>query len=274
LEAAVPANVRYIVDDVDAAIDFYRDRLGFDVAFHPAPGFAQLSRDGLNLLLNQPGAGGAGRAGGEPEPGGWNRVQLTVEDLAATVTKLEQEGTRLRGEPVEGNGGRQAVLEDPSGNPIELFEPSPSQVMPVPSDAQVLTPFLAVDDVAAFIAFVQAAFGARELYVMRSADEVVRHCRLDLGGSQLMVSSGTDDFTPKPCMLHLYVRDVDEVHRAAVIAGATSLREPTDEFYGDRTGGVEDRWQNQWWLATHVEDVEPHEMERREKAFREQRGSV
>lgn len=76
------SNVRYIVDDVDAAIDFYRDHLGFDVDIHPAPGFARLSRAGLKLLVNAPGAGGAGRAGGDPQPGGWNRFQLTVDDLA------------------------------------------------------------------------------------------------------------------------------------------------------------------------------------------------
>ena len=90
-------SVRYIVDDVDAAIEFYRDRLGFDVDMHPAPGFARLSRDGLHLLLNAPGAGGAGRAGGEPQPGGWNRFQLTVDDLQAVVDDLEQAGVTFRG---------------------------------------------------------------------------------------------------------------------------------------------------------------------------------
>jgi catechol 2,3-dioxygenase-like lactoylglutathione lyase family enzyme len=117
-------SVRYIVDDVEAAIEFYRDRLGFDVDMHPAPDFARLSRDGLRLLLNAPGAGGAGRAGGEPQPGGWNRFQLTVDDLHAVVDDLEQAGVTFRGQLVEGQGGNQILVEDPSGNPVELFEPA------------------------------------------------------------------------------------------------------------------------------------------------------
>lgn len=118
------ASVRYIVHDVDAAIGFYRDRLGFDVDMRPAPGFAALTRDGLRLLLNAPGAGGAGRAGdADPEPGGWNRFQLTVDDLDATVDRLRRDGARFRGDLVQGKGGRQILVEDPFGNPVELFQP-------------------------------------------------------------------------------------------------------------------------------------------------------
>jgi len=120
------ASVRYIVDDVDAAIVFYRDRLGFEVDMHPAPGFAALRRDDLKLLLNAPGSGGAGRAGGtRPEPGGWNRFQLTVDDLQVTVDRLRSEGARFRGDLVEGMGGSQILVEDPSGNVVELFQPAP-----------------------------------------------------------------------------------------------------------------------------------------------------
>ena len=120
-------NVRYLVKDVDDSIEFYRDRLGFKVDMHPAPGFAALSRGELRLLLNQPGAGGAGVAGGNPEPGGWNRIQLTVDDLERTIAELERSGVRFRGDPVDGAGGRQVLVEDPSGNPIELFEPASSR---------------------------------------------------------------------------------------------------------------------------------------------------
>lgn len=115
--------IRYIVHDVEAAISFYRDRLGFEVEMHPAPGFAALRRGDLRLYLNVPGAGGAGRAGGQPEPGGWSRFQLEVEDLADQVERLRAAGVTLRGEVVEGKGGRQVLVEDPSGNPVELFEP-------------------------------------------------------------------------------------------------------------------------------------------------------
>ena len=121
------AAVRYIVDDVDRAIDFYVGRLGFSVAMHPAPGFAALDRDGLRLLLNAPGAGGGGQAGtATPAPGGWNRIQLVVDDLDGTVERLRAAGTRFRGEIVQGNGGRQALVDDPAGNPVELFEPIPT----------------------------------------------------------------------------------------------------------------------------------------------------
>lgn len=115
-------NVRYIVDDVDQAIEFYRDRLGFTVDLHPAPGFAALSRGDLTLYLNAPGAGGAGTAGGTPEPGGWNRFQIEVTDLEDFIDGLGDDPT-FRGETVEGMGGRQVLLEDPAGNVVELFEP-------------------------------------------------------------------------------------------------------------------------------------------------------
>lgn len=118
------ASVRYIVRDVDEALEFYRDRLGFEVVMHPAPGFAALSRGDLQLYMNAPGAGGAGRAGGNPEPGGWNRFQIEVDDLDAFIEELQSNDAAFRGDLVEGVGGRQILLEDPSGNVIELFEPA------------------------------------------------------------------------------------------------------------------------------------------------------
>ncbi|HEX5163827.1 MAG TPA: VOC family protein [Thermomicrobiales bacterium] len=120
-------NVRYIVNDVDDAIAFYTQHLGFQVDMHPGPGFARISRGDLALLLNTAGGGGgAGQSmpdGRRPEPGGWNRIQLEVDDLAAVVDPLRQAGAQFRNEIVTGNGGKQILLEDPSGNPIELFEP-------------------------------------------------------------------------------------------------------------------------------------------------------
>lgn len=119
-------SVRYIVHDVDAAIDFYEKHLGFEVLMHPAPGFAALQRGALRLLLNAPGAGGAGQSmpdGSVPVPGGWNRIQVEVQELEVLVNQLKEQGLTFRNEIVIGIGGKQILLEDPSGNPIELFEP-------------------------------------------------------------------------------------------------------------------------------------------------------
>jgi catechol 2,3-dioxygenase-like lactoylglutathione lyase family enzyme len=120
-------SVRYVVNDVDEAVSFYKEALGFSVEMQPGPGFAAISRGELRLLLNRPGAGGAGQAmpdGQVPAPGGWNRIQIEVEDLDAAVARLRTAGSRFRNEIVVGQGGKQILLEDPSGNPIELFEPA------------------------------------------------------------------------------------------------------------------------------------------------------
>lgn len=120
-------SVRYIVDDAEAAIAFYTGLLGFTVGMHPAPGFAALDRGDLRLLVSEPvGAGGAAQAmpdGRKPEPGGWNRIVITTEDLDAEVERLRAGGASFRNEIVSGFGGKQILLNDPSGNPIELAEP-------------------------------------------------------------------------------------------------------------------------------------------------------
>jgi catechol 2,3-dioxygenase-like lactoylglutathione lyase family enzyme len=121
-------SVRYIVDDVDAAIDFYSRALGFQVDMHPAPTFAMLSHGDLRLVLSAPGGGpGGGQAmpdGTMPAPGGWNRFQLEVDDIEAAVARLREEGAHFRNDIVAGVGGKQVLVEDPAGNPVELFEPT------------------------------------------------------------------------------------------------------------------------------------------------------
>ena len=120
-------SVRYITDDVDAAVEFYAERLGFHVEMHPGAGFAILSRGDLRLLLNRPGAGGAGQPTPDrrnPQPGGWNRIQIEVSNLERAVAALRESGASFRNDIVTGRGGSQILLEDPSGNPIELFQPA------------------------------------------------------------------------------------------------------------------------------------------------------
>lgn len=119
--------VRYIVYNADAAIDFYTKMLDFHLDLHPAPGFAMLSRGDLRLAVNVPNApgGGGGTAmpdGRQQQPGGWNRFSLEVDELASLVETLRKKGAHFRNDIVTGTGGKQILLEDPDGNPIELFE--------------------------------------------------------------------------------------------------------------------------------------------------------
>ena len=120
--------VRYIVHDVDKAIPFYTEQLGFKLDLHPAPPFARLSRGDLRLVLSAPNPmGGGGQSmpdGTKPQPGGWNRFAIEVDDLEAFVARLRNAGAHFRNEIVTGVGGKQILLEDPSGNPIELFQPT------------------------------------------------------------------------------------------------------------------------------------------------------
>jgi catechol 2,3-dioxygenase-like lactoylglutathione lyase family enzyme len=121
-------SVRYIVDDVVAAIEFYCGQLGFHEDMHPAPAFAMVSQGDLRLVLSAPGGGpGGGQAmpdGTMPKPGGWNRFSLEVSDLDATVERLRKAGVHFRNDIVVGVGGKQILAEDPSGNPVELFQPT------------------------------------------------------------------------------------------------------------------------------------------------------
>ena len=121
-------SIRYIVNDVDAAIPFYCEALGFALVMHPAPPFAMLERGPLRLVLSSPNAGpGGGRPmpdGTAPAPGGWNRFAIEVDDIDATVARLRAAGVVFRNQIVDGVGGRQIIAEDPSGNPVELFQPT------------------------------------------------------------------------------------------------------------------------------------------------------
>lgn len=119
-------SVRYMVDDVDQSVDFYTKMLGFEVLTHFGPPFADVQRGNLRLLLSGP-ASSAGRPmpdGAKPGPGGWNRIHLIVDDLAAEVARLRDAGAQFRNDIIEGPGGKQILLQDPSGNVVELFQPA------------------------------------------------------------------------------------------------------------------------------------------------------
>jgi catechol 2,3-dioxygenase-like lactoylglutathione lyase family enzyme len=124
----VSVQVRYIVHDVEAAIAFYTTHLGFHLDMHPAPAFAMLSRGDLRLVLSAPNPQAGGGApmpdGTEPQPGGWNRFAIEVDDLETEAARLAEAGVNFRNDIVAGVGGKQVLIEDPSGNPVELFEPT------------------------------------------------------------------------------------------------------------------------------------------------------
>ncbi|VVJ24851.1 Uncharacterised protein [Amycolatopsis camponoti] len=125
-------SVRYLVDDVEAAVDFYTTQLGFTVNTSFAPAFADVLRGNLRLLLSGP-ASSAGRAmpdGTRPGPGGWNRLHFVVDDIDAEVERLREAGVRFRSDIVTGPGGRQIVFDDPAGNPVELFQPAAAPARP------------------------------------------------------------------------------------------------------------------------------------------------
>jgi uncharacterized glyoxalase superfamily protein PhnB len=138
-------------------------------------------------------------------------------------------------------------------------------VKPIPEGYSAVTPYLVVDGAGRLIEFMKDVLGAEEMMRMPSPDGGVGHAEIRIGDSVVMCAdpSGTEMGRVSPAMLYVYVNDVDAAYQRALAAGAQSMREPADQFYGDRSAGVEDAFGNQWWLATHVEDVAPEEMERR-----------
>ncbi len=140
-------------------------------------------------------------------------------------------------------------------------------VKPIPEGYHTMTPYLMVKGAAEVIEFTKNAFGAKEIYRTLHDDGTVRHAEILIGDSHLMLSEVMGGRVPSNVMLYLYVDNVDETYRKAVSAGAKSLREPQNEFYGDRSAGVSDNSGIQWWVATHVEDVSLEEMKKREEEW-------
>lgn len=138
-------------------------------------------------------------------------------------------------------------------------------VQPIPEGYHAVTPYLAVDGADRLLEFVKQAFGAEETVKMPTPDGKIGHAEVKIGDSIVMLSDAStgDQGVAMPGMIHLYVEDADATYGRALAAGGTSMREPTDQFYGDRMAGVKDPVGNHWWIATHVEDVPPEEMARR-----------
>lgn len=144
-------------------------------------------------------------------------------------------------------------------------------VRAVPEGFHTVTPYLIVDNAAKLIGFIKNAFGGRVTFISNGDENKVMHATLSIGTSTIMVSDTMEGMGPRTAMLFLYLEDADGVYKKAIDAKATSVQEPRTEFYGDRAGAVKDEWGNEWWIATHVEDVAPEEMERRSKEVRKER---
>ena len=133
-----------------------------------------------------------------------------------------------------------------------------------------MTPYLTVQGAATLLDFLKQAFAATELHRMTQPDGTVGHAEVRIGDSVVMLAEARDEWQPMPGALYLYVHDTDAAYQRALQAGATSLMEPADQFYGDRNAGVKDPVGNHWWIATHKEDVSPEELAKREEAFLKQ----
>ncbi len=143
-------------------------------------------------------------------------------------------------------------------------------IKPVPKGYRTITPYLVIPNAANLIEFLRKAFRAKELLRMPRPDGGVAHAEVKIGNSRVMMGEPMPGMDTMPAMLYLYVKDVDKTYKRALKAGATSVREPANQFYGDRNGAVKDSFGNQWWIATHVEDITPEEMAKRTEAAMKQ----
>jgi len=136
-------------------------------------------------------------------------------------------------------------------------------VKPIPKGYHSITPYFVVSDADRFIEFVRTAFDGKEAFRANMPDGSVMHAEMQVGDSKIMLGQASEQWKPATCSLYVYVEDVDRMYRQALQAGGTSIMEPKDEFYGDRGGGIRDPFGNQWWIATHKEDVSAEELQRR-----------
>ncbi|HMS64496.1 MAG TPA: VOC family protein [Ignavibacteria bacterium] len=137
-------------------------------------------------------------------------------------------------------------------------------VNPVPNGYHTITPYLIINEAQKFIDFLIKAFDAVLMDISRTPEGVIRHAEIRIGDSMMMLTEATEQYTASPGHFYLYVNDIDSVYKQALSAGATSIMEPADQFYGDRNAGVKDSFGNIWWIGTHIEDVSSDEIKKRE----------
>ncbi len=140
-------------------------------------------------------------------------------------------------------------------------------VKPIPEGFHTVTPYLVVEGTDKLIQFLKQAFAAKEIYVMKQSDGTIMHAQVQIGDSMIMLGEACGEYGPRPGSVYLYVNNTDELYKKAIQAGATSLREPADQFYGDRSAGVKDFCGNQWWIGTHIEDVSDEDIQKRAQAL-------
>jgi PhnB protein len=145
------------------------------------------------------------------------------------------------------------------------------KVNPIPEGFHTITPYFIVNDGTKFIEFLKEAFDAVENHRSTTPGGIIMHAQLKIGDSFIMMGQSTGEWKSMTCTIYMYVPDIDSVYSKALKAGGKTLREPTNEFYGDRVCGIEDPFGNQWWIAAHVEDVSPEEMKKREEEMMKQR---
>jgi PhnB protein len=151
-----------------------------------------------------------------------------------------------------------------------VHQNSKNGVRTVPEGFHTVTPFLVVENAAGLIEFIEKAFGGKQTFNMKMDDGKIMHATVTVGDSTIMICDRMDESHAHNAMLYLYVDDVDAMYKKALAQNATKIHEPTKEFYGDKAGAIKDPWGNTWWIATHVEDVDTEELDRRSKIVLEE----
>jgi len=261
-EVAIP--VRHL----PRAETFYRDVLGLEVG---------LREDRRKWLFLRAG-GGAGMIVLQEHAGECPTLHFAFAvnegDLERAATVLRERGVATMGPVVhEWIPGKSLYFCDPDGHDLELFASTATEeertmpVKAVPEGYHSITPYLTVQGVAQLIEFAKAAFDAKEKERIMGPDGRIAHAEVKIGDSVVMMGEARDDWKPMPGAIYLYTTDADATYQRALKAGATSLAEPVNQFYGDRQGGVRDPVGNVWWIATRIEDVSTGEIQKRAKAL-------